>query len=85
MLATSIASNIIDPNNVIFGSEEYYAITQLIVEPEGPPEILEEYFNFMDTDPQNWGSFIVNTIGEEYRQIVENILKNGYKGDTCSK
>jgi hypothetical protein len=59
-------------------SEDYYKLAMAIVEPKGPEEVLEDYHNFMENDPQNWKGFVINTIGDDYIPIIDFILENGY-------
>jgi hypothetical protein len=54
---------------------KYYKLAEAIVE---PGIIDDEYFNFADQDPIQWGNWVVSVLGEEYRPIINYINDFGY-------
>lgn len=77
LLSESVANCSIHPQIALedaFG-DDYCELAQAIVEPKGMDE---EYFTFMEVDPQNWMGFVLTVIGDEYKAFVQHIIDNGY-------
>jgi hypothetical protein len=62
-------------NEVYDNEDTFYTAAQYIVEPEG---IEDDYYDFADTDPENWAGFIRSHFGEDWGRIAEIVNEYGY-------
>ena len=57
----------------------FYNVASYIVEPEiEDSDALDEYFDYMDTDKENWQSYIEQNFGSEWGMIAKIVAEYGY-------
>lgn len=59
----------------IYGSDEFYQASTLIVEPKGMDD---GWYKFMENDINNWVGFVVNVCGSQWLPIAKHVAENGY-------
>jgi hypothetical protein len=53
----------------------FYEVAAAIVEPANCPD---SYYEFVDTNPENWVSLITNHFGEHWGQLAALVNEHGY-------
>jgi len=54
---------------------DYFIAAEAIVEPKG---VEDDYYEFVENDPDNWVGFVTNTCGEQWGQLARVSLEYGY-------
>jgi len=58
---------------------EFGRVACKIVEPViGNAEASEEYFEYMETDADNWANWIAQTFGEDWGRVARVVAEEGY-------
>jgi hypothetical protein len=77
--AVTAGQKMIDEIDVEANSEVFYKAAGCIVEPMfDDEEAQEDYFAFMENDPENWVGFIKNNFGSEWGTIAQIVVEYGY-------